>query len=277
MDNRTPLLILSVIAVSLLSANAFAESMIRIGCVGEAEGAKVFINGEFADNCPANLFIEPGRKRIRVVQSLGEDYERVFETELVLRADSPKRVNVELSQPRLTAEAKRARADRTLSEARDGNIEAMRRMASFYREGSGVEKNIAKAEGWDNKARSAELASEADAVRQRAERGSVDAMRELAGLYEEGRGVDRDTEKAARWRRKAEESEADLTLIRAKSGEVEAMKAMSERYAEGKGVEKDQSKSEEWASRADEITQASLNEKKATERRQQARKELDYL
>ncbi|MDX1588374.1 MAG: hypothetical protein R3296_05500 [Oleiphilaceae bacterium] len=288
MNKKQPLLLLVIITASLLASNAFAETLIRIGCVGEAEGARVFINGEFADNCPANLFIEPGRKRIRVVKSVGEGYERVYETELVLRADSPKRVNVELSQPQMTAEARQRLeqekqrveqelARKTLEAARAGEIDAMRQMATFYRRGKGVEQSLEKARFWDNKASDAELAEQAEALRQRAEDGSIDAMRELAEYYDQGRGVEKDSDKAALWRNKAHELEANRTLAEAEAGDVKAMEAMSELYAEGKGVRRDPYKSDEWAIRVREIRQTQLEQEKAMERQQKAQEKLNNI
>lgn len=277
MNTHPFLFALSVLATSSLAANAYGESLLRVGCVGEAEGAKVFVNGNYADTCPANLFVEPGKKTIRVVKPAGEGKERVFETSLVLQPDSGKRVDVELSQPRLTANAKREKANRALNAARAGDIEAMRQVAAFFRDGTGVSQSLEKAQYWDNKAVKTERAEQAQATLQRAEAGNIDAMRKLASLYDQGRGLEKNSSKAAQWRQKADESEAEQALAMAESGDVDAMETMASLYAHGKGVEQDSEKSNAWARKAEQTTQARLDEKKASERRERAQEKLDNI
>ena len=71
---------------------------------------------------------------------------------------------------------------------------ALLELSNFYRRGDVVEKDLAK---------SVEL------VKQAAELGEVQAMRDLACIYELGMGIDVDAEKADFWNDKAETAEAE--------------------------------------------------------------------
>ncbi len=71
---------------------------------------------------------------------------------------------------------------------------ALLELSNFYRRGDVVEKDLAK---------SVEL------VQQAAELGEVQAMRDLACIYEHGMGIDVDIEKADFWNNQADAAEAE--------------------------------------------------------------------
>jgi TPR repeat protein len=69
--------------------------------------------------------------------------------------------------------------------------------------------------------------------------GSAPAKRNLAQLYERGRGVERSDENATRWYESA-----------AAGGDREAMYQLATRYERGRGVKKDQVLAVQWYTRA---------------------------
>ncbi len=77
--------------------------------------------------------------------------------------------------------------------------------------------------------------AEAEALRQEAEGGNVQGMRDLAELYLSGRGVRRDPEEAVRWIRRA----ADLS-------DAVAQNELGFLYSAGLGVERDQAEAVRW-------------------------------
>lgn len=288
MNNRRSLLFVSLFSASLFAPDVFATSVIRVGCIGEAEGARIFIDGKAVAACPTVLFVEAGISQIRAVKPVGEDRERIYETTVEVPENGVERVHVELSAPRLTAEATRRRAQEklaaemeaarsTLAAARQGDIEAMERMAQLYRSGTGVEKNAEKAGFWRQKAREEKAIAAAETDRDRANAGQVEAMRDLADRYQNGNGVEKSDELAAEWRSKAEKVEADRALSQAEAGNVEAMQEMAKRYSQGAGVDRDLAESEKWASKAAEITSAREKQEREIADRRWAQKRLDSV
>lgn len=86
------------------------KSLLRLQCDEDATGATVTINGEFRGECPLDVTVSPGTVKLRAVQSVGPDKERVFETEIRIGPSSAVRREVTLGPPRLTAQGQR-RAD----------------------------------------------------------------------------------------------------------------------------------------------------------------------
>jgi hypothetical protein len=76
-------------------------------------------------------------------------------------------------------------------------------------------------------------------LRQAADAGDVGAMRKLGVLYEEGEGVAKDLNEAARWYRKA-----------ADAGDATAMRNLGVIYSKGEGVAKDLSEAARWYRKA---------------------------
>ena len=109
---------------------------------------------------------------------------------------------------------------RLLRAAQGGDPNAMVRMGEFYRQGIGVEKDLAEAVKW---------------LRKATETGQPEAMFNLGLMYHNGEGVKRDLAKAVEWYRKA-----------AEAGGAAGMNRMGLWYAEGKYVEKDLTEAAKW-------------------------------
>lgn len=234
---------LAIPLLMLLSSSVFAESVLRIQCADNAEGAKVFINGELKGNCPTDLFLPPGDTALRVVKPVDDEQERIYKTEFSLADQSAKRVNVELSQPQLTAEAKQERerarqererkaAERAMEEAEDGDTDAMRKLAGYYRDGKGIPEDSEKATEWLNTAKSLEAQRAAEKTRTKAADGDIEAMRQLAERYESGDGVEQSPEQAEEWISRAREAEAEARKARQQARQVAAEKARNEELQE---------------------------------------------
>lgn len=270
---------LATILLMLVSSSVFAESVLRVHCAGDAEGARVLVNGEFRGNCPADLFLPPGETTLRVVKAVDDDRERVYETAFSLADQSAKRVNVELSGAQLTAEAsqkrERARQKRereaaqlAMEKADNGDTEAMRELAGYYRAGSGVPEDAEKAEGWATRADELDSQRIAERTLERAQSGNIQAMQRMADRYENGDGVPQDVDKARQWRQRADQAIAAKTREKADDGDVAAMRTMATFYGLGKGVEQNAQKAEEWETRAENVI--AEREKRKKEREQLA-------
>lgn len=98
----------------------------------------------------------------------------------------------------------------TQKAAEQGNADAQRNLGVFYDQGYGVEQNYEKAAYWYEKA---------------AEQGNADAQNKLGNMYENGQGVEQNYEKAVYWYEKA-----------AEQGEVNAMVNLGCMYCQGNGV-----------------------------------------
>ena len=227
----------------LFSSSALASSVLRVHCADDAIGAKVFVNGEFKDNCPADLFLPPGEKTVRVIKPVDDERERVYETALSLGKQSAKRVIVELSGPQLTAEARQKRkraqqererqaAELAMEKAEDGDTDAMRELAGYYREGKGIPEDPDKATKWLDTAESLEAERAAEKTRGKAEDGNIDAMRQLAERYQSGNGVGQSPDKAEQWISRAKEAEAEARQAQEQAERIAEEKARNEKLQE---------------------------------------------
>ena len=206
----------AVVFSAFFCVEACAEpmSLLRVHCAAESSGAKIFVNGEHKDSCGAdsvNMYLKAGEIKLRVVKQVDEEYERVFEQDIFLKEDMPQRINVALSAPRLTAEAiakqtalrlekEKAEAKAALVKAKEGDADAARTLAEFYREGKGLEQSAQKAQEWQHEAERL-IAEKALGS---AKAGSVADMRRIANFYSEGMGVDKNKQEAAYWNEKAD-------------------------------------------------------------------------
>lgn len=282
-------LLLTGIALWAAATPASAgESVIGIRCEEEGIGARIYLNGEYRGDCPIKLFANPGDVTLRVVKPEGAEHERVYEETFYLPGDSFKNMRIELSAPQLTAEAKRQRElaeqqkerealEAALSDARAGKALAMRQLAEMYATGKGVAQSEQQAQYWREKAAYTVRRNHFETTLANAERGIVEAMRELASLYREGKGVERSDAQARAWLERADRTAAESALAAAKSGNIEGMRLIAQYYAEGVGVARDIDASKEWSDRAD-AAQAERSERERVERiRREAQKELDEI
>ncbi len=182
---------------------------------------------------------------------------------------------------------------RMAREAADGgDPNAMVRIGRAYREGRGVEKDLNKAAEWMRKACSGnhgwtnelfdvlwrigtpESYKEMNGVaRSRAAEGDAGALGRIGRMYRDGRGEDKDLDKAAEWMRKAyaknhawanelfdvlwkmgtpeaDEEMLEIIGVRASEGDSGAIVRMGRAYRDGKGVKKDVEKAAEWMRKA---------------------------
>jgi len=108
--------LLFVVAVSA-SADLLAEgAVLRVACDGDAVDAEVLVNGQFKGECPLDVQVPAGTLKLRVQKKIDTLNERVFEQELRLGDGAVKRIDVQLSPPQLTAEAKKREAERSRQE-----------------------------------------------------------------------------------------------------------------------------------------------------------------
>ena len=81
-------------ALMMILTGLHADSALRIACDGPNEGATVYINGKYKGECPTDLFLSPGDKKLRVVKKVGNEYEKIFEKNFYLVDDSAKKIEV---------------------------------------------------------------------------------------------------------------------------------------------------------------------------------------
>lgn len=267
----------ALILLMLFSSSAMAVSVLRVHCSGDDEGAKIFINGEFKGNCPADLFLPSGETTLRAVKPVDEKRERAFETSFILMSDGARRVMVELSQPQLTVEEKRKAAVLARKKAEQGDTAAMRELAGYYRKGKGVPENPEKAGEWLNAARALDEKRAADKTLEQAQSGNIGAMFRIAKRYESGTGVEQDNAKAEEWLERAKQTEVEAARRKAEQGNYDAMRTLATYYAKGWGVEKSPAKAREWASRADRAQTEAMNERERARERAEAERRNAYL
>ena len=204
-------LLYSAVALSALPQLAQAATVLRLRCEGSNMGAQVFVNDQPKGECHSdeqlNLLLEPGTFNIRAVKPAGVDQERVWERRVAVADGVVSRMDIELSAPRLTKEAVRARAVRaaqaSLAAAERGDIAAMDDVANRLQTGEGLTVNAADAERWRNRAE----AARGQAALKAAEGGDVVAMRELVSRYTNGNGLAKNPGQAAAWQARIPEAE----------------------------------------------------------------------
>lgn len=218
-----------VIAMLLLvSSQSQAYSVLRIYCEEHSAGADIYINNSHKGQCqaesPLDIFVEAKDIIVRAVQQVDQDHERVFEESFPLVEGAAKRVRVTLSSPRLTDEAAQRK-----------------KLEQLSKEKAAFEQALAKAE-----------------------QGDINAMKELAGYFSEGKGTARNNAQASYWIKQSEDTQeaqnAQNALARAQAGDIAAMRDLANRYQLGKGVEVNANQAEAWRIKADTVTAANARE-----------------
>lgn len=80
-------------------------------------------------------------------------------------------------------------------------------------------------------------------------RGHLNAQINVAAMYDEGKGVEKDEAKAFEW-----------MLKTAEQGDAQAIFSVAARYKKGKGVQQDEAKALQWFERYDQIMADEYNE-----------------
>jgi hypothetical protein len=205
------------------------KSIISVKCFGDNENAEIFVDGEIKGLCPTQVFIEAGTVEFEARKTSGE-YERVFRKKLEIFPSTAEIIEIQLGKRQLTESALQARAQakaeaerakvqakaaaelqdsmETLTAAKNGDLQSMKKMAGLYESGVGVAPSKAKSDFWMRKyaARHAETQLES------AEAGDLQAMRYVADLYRSGHIFDRDSSLAESWTKRADILAAELAL-----------------------------------------------------------------
>ena len=182
-------LLLVVLLFTLSSAVLASNSLVRIDCQEDTNGAAVYLDDAYQFECEdyakLPILTTAGEHELRVVRPVGREFEQVFVRSIELRAGVPERIRVSLPEKTLTAygkeqealrkeeariaaeraekarqkrariaaeKAAQAELDKDLASARSGNADAMSRMAQRYRSGDGVPVNTQTASEWEAKA-----------------------------------------------------------------------------------------------------------------------------
>ncbi len=256
-----------------------AEVLVSVKCTNATGEALVYINGENQGACPIDKFIPAGDITLKVVQRVDADHERLFQKSFYAAEDDVKRFKVRLSGSQLTATAKKRQlaerkkfeknqANTALSQANEGNIQAMETVAQYYRQGVGIEQNQEKASFWQNKAKATREENAAMRTLSQAKSGDIEAMAKMASLYTDGNGVKKDSQQALFWKNKKtaalqaikdkaiadqhtiDQAHAAAVLSLAEMGDITAMKEMSELFDTGKGVELNNATARDWRHKA---------------------------
>lgn len=185
---------------------AHADSLVRVQCEDADAGAEIFLNGKFVGECPVDAPVSEGTVQLRARKRVDDSHEQLFEKTLRVVDGVAQRVEVTLSAPQLTGEAKlkaqAAEADRELDAAQAGDIDAMKNMVQRYQAGTGVPQDPVQAKFWREKAETS--AAQIDLTA--ATSGDVEAMRKVSLRYQNGVGVTKDPSLAKIWRMKAEDT-----------------------------------------------------------------------
>ena len=193
----------SMMLVLAASFPAMAGGSLQVLCDDDNPGAEVFLNGKSVGNCPVEVPLTGETVQLRARKVVDSDFETVFATNLKLSDGASQRVELVMSEPQLTAEAKlrreAAKVAKELSAANGGNVSAMRKLAQRYDAGAGVEKDPVQAAKWRQRAE----ATTTKAQLQAANAGDAEAMKFMAIRYEQGLGVEKDPAQANFWREKA--------------------------------------------------------------------------
>ena len=105
----------SQIAISAAQAQSGA-AMLRIDCSGNNLNSEVYIDGVFRGECPVDIQVQEGIRKLRFYKKVDQRFERVQEQELRVGAATIKRIEILLPDAQLTAEAKREEEFKRLAE-----------------------------------------------------------------------------------------------------------------------------------------------------------------
>jgi hypothetical protein len=206
----------------LVSFSASADSILRIKCDDQDVGAEVFINTKFVGSCPLDVPVREGLVQVQARKIVNGDYEQLFEKQLRVVDGVAQKIELAMSAPQLTAEAKHkqetaataaqqqkeiAEAAFQLRAAEAGAPSAMRKIADYYDAGMGVKQDPAKAAAWRTKAEAAAEQAQLHAEQEQllaAQAGNIEAMLDVALRYDAGLGLQIDHAQAQYWREKAD-------------------------------------------------------------------------
>lgn len=283
-----------VCLLSLLSASSNADVALRIVCSAADEGADIYINDKKEGTCSNDFIVPAGNISLKAHRLVGNDKEQIFEKNFSLEDGDVDKIRVTLSEPKLTKAAidkkriatikfEMGQADSALKKARQGDISAMEEAAKYYANGTGLDKSQEKANYWKQKAIDTTLYNEAMKTLSSAEAGDIAAMENIATIYQEGKGLSKDIQKAQYWNDKKavitqanQEQHAKEILARAEQGNIDAMTKMAGLYQTGNGVPKNTEQANEWQLKAAQATERN-SRREASEKAQQELEDHSYF
>jgi hypothetical protein len=240
------IVLLSGLLVLMASLPVYGESLLRIQCEDEDAGAEIYLNDKFAGECPMDASVREGTLLLRARKNVDATREKLFEKKLRVVDGVSQRVELVMSAPQLTADAKAKKqvteAAALLKAAEGGDTDAMEKIAQRLDAGNGIKKDPAKARFWRNKAEVTSAQVELDA----AISGDVQAMLKVAARYDAGLGVDQDPAQAREWRAKAEATKREKDALnrahssaKAKQAKLDQIKfsEYTEKMVNGSGVD----------------------------------------
>lgn len=211
-----------IIMFCLSSTASYALSVIRIKCVDADNGAKIYLNNVYKGECPADIIVDAGNYALFLTRSVG-DYEHYFEQKITVVDNVPQRLNLALSESRLTAKAKKRVEEEEKQQreadflaqknaANQGDLQAMRTLADYYQRGYGVKRSEKEAKLWLDKAEKAAEEEYFESLLKQVQVGDVKAMEQLVKIYSTGEGGPLDKEQAEYWQQQLDNKKEELAL-----------------------------------------------------------------
>src|SRR5689334_7342514 len=99
-------ILVSGLLVLIASFPAYGDGIVRVQCEEENIGAEIYINGKFVGECPVDAPVIEGTVQLRARKIVNNDYERLFTKQLRVVDGVAQRVEIILSAPQMTSEAK---------------------------------------------------------------------------------------------------------------------------------------------------------------------------
>ena len=209
MKNKWILFLSLAFSLTAFSGDAF----LRIQSDAANSGARISINGIFKGECPLDVAVESGKLEVVAIKTVDAEHVQRWSQVLTLGDDAVKRIQVQLSEPVLTAKAYKARQvatyEKNKAAAAAGDSAAMLILADLYEQGIGIDRNVKLAQQWREKAAATQETEKAQADLDAAKTGDISAMERITTRYEEGKGIEKNIDQAYLWRNKKLKALAD--------------------------------------------------------------------
>lgn len=198
-----------VLLLFIHSTDSYALGIVRIKCADIDIGAKIYFNNAYKGECPADIILDAGSYALLLTR-VGGDYEHYIEKNITIVDNVPQRLNLALTESRLTAKAKKRKEDEEKKQreneflaqknaANQGDLQAMRTLADYYQRGYGVKHSEKEAKLWLDKAEKAAEEEYFESLLKQVQVGDVKAMEQLVKIYSTGEGGPLDKEQAEYW------------------------------------------------------------------------------
>lgn len=200
---RVSLIALALASVICSSHAQTSAAMLRIDCSGSNAKTEVYVDDKFRGECPVDIQVQEGERRLRFYRSVDKRTEQVYEEVLKVGAGTIKRLEVNLPGAQLNAagrqelEQRKARereleqekirqAELKLQEqirlAEEGDMHAQYAMARRYAAGDGVPIDPQKRRQLDERAAQAGHLISKLLLTQNFSKEEIEDVRKLAGV-----------------------------------------------------------------------------------------------